>query len=69
MKQINFPKAAYPITIRALRSDNRQEVWMQVLDLPNDGPIMVAIPPLRKEFGVRVIIRVERSDGKPAEEA
>jgi hypothetical protein len=69
MNQHNFPKEAYPLTIRALRHDNREEVWKRVIDLPNEGPVVVQIPPLRKHFGVSVIIRVERSDGQPAEEA
>jgi hypothetical protein len=57
--QYNLPATAYPLTIIALRSDNRAEVWRHHLMSPG----AVYIPPLAKQHGVKVIIRIEYADG------
>jgi hypothetical protein len=68
-KQFNLPKSAYPITIRMLRSDNRFVVWKKVIDLPNEGPIPLYIPPMAKQTGVPIIIQVEYANGETTETA
>jgi hypothetical protein len=67
LNRYNLPKEDYPITIRALRSSNREPVWTKVIDLPNEGPIPIVIPPLAKLAGERVIIQLVTAKGEVTE--
>jgi hypothetical protein len=63
MNRYNLPREDYPITIRMLREDNREVVWEKVVELPNDGPVPIAIPGMAKELGVPIIIQFETATG------
>jgi hypothetical protein len=67
VNQYNLPKEDYPITIRMLREDNRKVVWERVIELPNEGPMPVAIPCMAKEEGIPIIVQFETAQGSLTE--
>lgn len=67
MNRYNLPKEDYPVTIRMLRNDNREVVWEKVIDLPNEGPVPIAIPGMAKEVGCPIIIQMEFGTGRCTE--
>jgi hypothetical protein len=67
VKQYNLPREDYPLTIRMLREDNREVVWEKIIDLPNEGPVPIAIPPMRKLIGIPVIVQVVTANGELTE--
>lgn len=57
----DFPVDAFPITIRAMRTDNNEKVWEEVIEAP---PVVLQVPPLAKQLGVEVRVEVQyHSDG------
>lgn len=58
----NFPREAFPITIEALHPDTKQVVWSTVVEMPEDAQ-PICIPPLKRQLGHPVEIRVTFADG------
>lgn len=59
----NFASKCFPIKIEALRSDTREVVWKAELEKPKGDELgKLYIPPLAKQHGVKVIIRVKFTD-------
>lgn len=61
--KFDLPIEKYPLTVMALRSDNREEVWRHTMMSPGG----MTVPPLKKQHGVSVIIRIEFGDGTSSE--
>lgn len=65
----DYPPEKYPITIEALHFATGAVVWTKtVAEPPGDVSAVVYIPPLRKQLGHRVRIRVSFGDGTVQEE-
>lgn len=56
----SLPKKAFPLTIRAFRDDNGEEVWREEVS----GPCAIEVPALREQLGVTCSIRVETANGE-----
>lgn len=61
-KRFNYRSDQFPIRFEALHPKTRAVVWSQVLERPDDLA-MLAIPPLKKQLGHSVVIRVLFGDG------
>lgn len=64
-----FPPDAFPITLRAYRTDNGREVWSRTLTADDlrrrPGALTgVEIPPLAQREGVAVTVEVEYANGR-----
>ncbi len=64
--RFNFRAEQYPITIEALHPDTRAVVWTTTIEKP-DSTALVAIPPLRRQLGHPVTIRMRFADGTVTE--
>jgi hypothetical protein len=54
-----FPREAYPILIEALHPDIKSVVWSKAIEAPDsDETVALHIPPMRKQLGHPVNIRV-----------
>lgn len=60
--RFHYNSERFPIRFEALHPKTRAVVWSQVLERPDDLA-MLAIPPLKKQLGHSVIIRVRFADG------
>jgi len=60
----DLPARAYPVTMTAHRTSNGEEVWREVIERP---PGVLEIPPLAKQVGERVWIRVTWATGEVEE--
>jgi hypothetical protein len=62
----NLPASAYPIRIEALHPETEAVVWSRVVERPgSNGTAALYIPPLRKQLGHPVVIRVTLASGLP----
>lgn len=56
----DLPKEAFPVTLRAFREDNNEEVWSETLEQPG----VLVVPPIAKQVGCRVWIKTEFGNGE-----
>lgn len=64
----DFAPDKFPITIEALHPETRVVVWAKTIEKPADLA-MIVVPPLRKQLGHPVVIRVRYGDGTVSENA
>lgn len=63
-KEFDLPLEAYPLTLEAYHPETRKVVWSRVIDAPLSGQrAEIFIPPLRKQLGHPVAMRVIFADG------
>lgn len=55
----DLPASMYPFTIEALNAETAEVVWKHVVT----GPGSVYVPPLARDFGHPIAIRVTWADG------
>jgi hypothetical protein len=60
----DLPERLFPIEVEALHPDTREVVWHAFVERPPDGQrILLEIPPLRKQLGHPVTMRIRFGDG------
>lgn len=59
----DFHPEDFPITFEALHPKTRVVVWSQTVERPADATELY-IPPLAKQLGHRVIMRITFGDGR-----
>jgi hypothetical protein len=66
MKRHDLPAEYFPFTIEAINPATGQVVWFRRVDKP-DGVLKLEIPPLARQLGHPVSIRLVFADGSVEE--